>query len=64
LHQGATIKMSGGASMDPVMLWTMLIMTFGFWAYAIATAMSRVRSIILERERDTTWVSELPEVNR
>ncbi|MES9897636.1 MAG: heme ABC transporter permease CcmC [Sedimenticola sp.] len=64
LHQGATIKMSGGASMDPVMLWTMLIMTFGFWAYAIAAAMSRVRSIILERERDTTWVSELPEVNR
>ncbi|OOZ37328.1 heme ABC transporter permease CcmC [Solemya velesiana gill symbiont] len=62
LHQGATIKMSGEASMDPVMLWTMLIMTFGFWAYAIATAMSRVRSIILERERETTWVSELPEV--
>ncbi len=64
LHQGATIKMSGGASMDPTMLWTMLIMTFGFWAYGIATAMSRVRSIIIERERDTTWVSELPEVNR
>ena len=64
LHQGATIKMSGGASMDPTMLWTMLIMTFAFWAYAIATAMSRVRSIILERERDTTWVSELPEVSR
>ncbi|MES9869937.1 MAG: heme ABC transporter permease [Sedimenticola sp.] len=64
LHQGATIKMSGEASMDPVMLWTMLIMTFGFWAYSIATAMSRVRSIILERERETTWVSELPELRR
>ncbi|MET0103587.1 MAG: heme ABC transporter permease [Sedimenticola sp.] len=64
LHQGATIKMSGEASMDPIMLWTMLIMTFGFWAYSIATAMSRVRSIILERERETTWVSELPELRR
>ncbi|MES9844372.1 MAG: heme ABC transporter permease CcmC [Candidatus Sedimenticola sp. PURPLELP] len=64
LHQGATIKLSGGASMDPLMLWTMLIMTFGFWAYSIAVAMSRVRSIILERERETTWVSELPEVRQ
>ncbi len=59
LHQGATIKMGGGASMDPVMLWTMLIMTFGFWAYAIAVAMIRVQAIILERERNTTWVTEL-----
>jgi heme exporter protein C len=40
----------------------MLIMTFGFWAYAIAAIFSRVRSIILERERNSTWVMELPEV--
>lgn len=59
LHQGATIKMSGGSSMDPVMLWTMLIMTLGFWAYAIAVVMTRVRGIILEREKNTTWVTEL-----
>ena len=37
----------------------MLIMTLGFWSYAIAVALARVRCIILERERDTTWVSEL-----
>jgi heme exporter protein C len=63
LHQGATIKMGGsGTSMEATMLWSMLIMTFGFWAYAIAAAMSRVRSIILERERNSTWVHELDEV--
>jgi len=59
LHQGATIKMGAQSSMDPIMLWTMLIMTFGFWAYGIATAMSRVRSIILEREKDSNWVMEM-----
>jgi heme exporter protein C len=59
LHQGATVTVSGQSSMETVMLWTMLIMTLGFWAYAIAVALARVRCIILERERDTTWVSEL-----
>jgi len=64
LHQGASVSVSSGSSMSAVMLWTMLIMALGFWAYTIAVVMARVRSIILERERDTTWVSELPEVRR
>jgi heme exporter protein C len=59
LHQGASVTVSGKSSMEEVMLWTMLIMTLGFWAYSIAVALMRVRCIILERERDTTWVSEL-----
>ncbi len=59
LHQGATVRLNGQTSMDETMLWTMLIMTFGFWAYSIAVAMVRVRSIILEREHDTHWVREL-----
>ncbi|MGB5467572.1 MAG: hypothetical protein WBM84_15965 [Sedimenticolaceae bacterium] len=37
----------------------MLIMTLGFWAYSIAVAMSRLRTLILERERSATWVREL-----
>ena len=64
LHQGASVTITKGSSMGEVMLWTMLIMALGFWAYSIAVALSRVRSIILERERDTTWVSQLPEVQR
>lgn len=62
LHQGASVSISKGSSMGEVMLITMFIMTFGFWAYAIAVSLSRVRSIILERDRETTWVSELPEM--
>ena len=34
----------------------MLLMTFSAWAYAIATAFHRVRTIIVEREALTDWV--------
>ncbi len=59
LHQGASVSMTQGSSMGEIMLWTMLIMALGFWAYTIAVVLARVRCIILERERDTTWVNEL-----
>jgi len=59
LHQGSTIKLNEASSMDDTMLQAMLIMTLGFWAYSIATAMSRVRSVILERERTSTWVKQM-----
>ena len=64
LHQGASIDMKTGSSMASIMLITMLIMALGFWMYSIAVAFSRVRSIILDRERDSQWVSQLPEVQR
>ena len=64
LHQGASIDMKTGSSMASIMLITMLIMALGFWMYSIAVSLSRVRSIILERERDSQWVSQLPEVQR
>ncbi len=64
LHQGATIQIRGESSMDPLMLTTLLIMTLAFWAYCIAVAMARVRSIILERERETTWVGEMVKEGR
>ena len=59
LHQGSTIKLNEESTMDDTMLTAMLIMTLGFWAYSIAMAMVRVRAVILERERTTTWVREL-----
>ena len=64
LHQGASISMESGSSMASIMLVTMLIMALGFWAYSIAVAMYRVRCVILERERDTHWVSELNEFDK
>jgi heme exporter protein C len=48
--------------MQITMQHTLLIMTIACWCYAIAVVLARVRSIILERERKTDWISELPEV--
>ncbi len=59
LHQGASVSVSAGSSMSEVMLYTMLIMTLGFWAYAISVALARVRCIILERERESGWVKQM-----
>ena len=49
LHQGASVSLKSGSSMAPVMLAGMLVMALGFWAYAIAAAMTRVRCIMRER---------------
>ncbi len=59
LHQGATISMTAAPKMASTMLTGMLLMTFACWAYAFAVVFVRVRAIIVERERGTTWVSEM-----
>ena len=59
LHQGASISMSKAPSMAATMLWTLLVMTFAFWAYSFVTSLMRVQTIILERERHSEWVRDL-----
>jgi len=63
LHQGASVSVTAAPKMASIMLTGMLIMTLACWMYAIAVALSRLRSIILERERRTDWVKALAEVN-
>ena len=58
LHQGSSVSFRG-TSMHIAMLWGMLLMAFSFWMYAIGASMTRVRSIILDRERRTRWVRAL-----
>ena len=58
LHQGSSISFKG-TSMHVAMLWGMLLVALGFWMYAIAASLVRVRAIILERERRTQWVRDL-----
>ena len=62
LHQGASVSLTKSPSMASTMLWGMLIMALAFWAYTLAVALMRVRSIMLEREANTEWVKHLPEV--
>ena len=56
LHQGASVSLSRAPSMATTMLAGMLVMALGFWMYSIAAALTRVRGIILERERNAAWV--------
>ena len=56
LHQGATISMTAAPKMARTMLTAMLLMTFAAWAYAIAVALHRVRSLIIEREALSDWI--------
>jgi heme exporter protein C len=58
LHQGASVSLMAAPTMAKTMLLGMLIMALGFWMYSLAAVLARVRSIILERERHTEWVSE------
>ncbi|MBU0594629.1 MAG: heme ABC transporter permease CcmC [Pseudomonadota bacterium] len=61
LHQGASVSVNKAPSMATIMLTGMLVMAFAVWMYAIAAALSRARSIILERERNSQWVAQLLE---
>lgn len=58
LHQGATITMTQAPSMAHAMLLAMLLMALAFWAYAIATVLLRVRTLMLVRERQSQWLRE------
>lgn len=64
LHQGATISMTAAPKMAQAMLAGMLLLTFAAWAYTIAVALHRVRSIIVEREAASGWMSRLASRDR
>jgi heme exporter protein C len=59
LHQGSSIGVTHAPKMAATMMQAVLLMTAAAWLYAIAVVLSRVRSIILERERKTEWVQKL-----
>jgi heme exporter protein C len=59
LHQGSSIGVTHAPKMAATMMQAVLLMTASAWLYAIAVVLSRVRSIILERERKTEWVQKL-----
>lgn len=59
LHQSSS--MSG---IESNILFAMLTMTVAFWMYCFLVPLMRTRNIILERERDTTWIAEMLEVKK
>lgn len=59
LHQGASISVTAAPKIAQPMLMALLAMTIACWAYAFATAMKRVRCIIVEREAGSDWLRAL-----
>lgn len=59
LHQGSSVSLTSAPTMATVMLTGMLLMALAAWAYTIAISLTRVRAIILERERQAGWVGEV-----
>ena len=59
LHQGSSVSLTRSPSMAATMLLGMLLMALAFWMYSIGTALHRVRSIVLEREKRAEWTREL-----
>jgi heme exporter protein C len=59
LHQGASVSVTRSPSMAKTMLAGMLLMALACWMYSIAVALARARCIMLEREKNAAWVTEL-----
>jgi heme exporter protein C len=59
LHQGASVSLTKAPSMAATMLTGMLLMALAAWMYAIAVSLVRVRTLIVERERDAAWLRGL-----
>ena len=62
LHQGSSVSLTAAPRMAAIMLAGMLIMSIAAWFYAIAVVLLRVRAIMVERERGSAWLAQVPEL--
>jgi heme exporter protein C len=58
LHQGPSISKLDAPSIDSSMLWPLLLMMLAFVLYFAAVMCDRVRTEILKRERNASWLIE------
>lgn len=59
LHQPASIKFTGGSTIDPSMLYPLLLMIAAFYCLFICALLLNMRAEILAREQRTAWVRSL-----
>jgi heme exporter protein C len=58
LHQGSSISLLGGSSIDSTMLWPLLIMAIACKFYYGANLLTRARVKLLEQDVRKAWVRE------
>lgn len=59
LHQPASIKFTGDSTIDPSMLYPLLLMIVAFYALFTCSLLLTMRADILQREAGTAWVRRL-----
>jgi len=59
LHQGSSISLLGGSSIDASMLWPLLIMAVAAKFYYAANLLTRTRVTLLEQDMRKGWVREI-----
>jgi heme exporter protein C len=59
LHQPASIKFTGGTTIDPSMLYPLLFMIIVFYALFTCAMLLNMRAELLQREWRTAWVRRL-----
>ena len=59
LHQPATIKFTSKSSIDPSMLYPLLMMVIGFYLFYALVLLLNTRVEVLRRESRTQWVNDL-----
>jgi len=67
LHQPASITSVakvGKPSIHPSMLWPLIIMAVAFHTWYLAMVLVRVRSLVLVRERNASWLKPMLEQNK
>ncbi|MFT6956622.1 MAG: heme exporter protein C [Halieaceae bacterium] len=64
LHQPASIKFTGESTIDPSMLYPLLLSIVAFYGVFICALLMNMRTEILTREARTAWVGRLFETGR
>lgn len=59
LHQPATIKFTEKSTIDPSMMYPLLVMVIAFYCLYAFVLIMRTRSEILQRERKSRWVQDI-----
>ena len=59
LHQGSSISLMGGSSIDSSILWPLLIMAFAAKFFYAANLLTRARIKLLEQDVRKAWVREV-----
>ncbi len=59
LHQGPSLSITAKSSIDASMVWPLLVLMLAFVLYFGAVLCTRVRSEILQRERNAAWLREM-----